>query len=170
MQDIEVDFEFKDWKRRRFGALLWIAVALNWFSLLFHGHHWNKRVWMAAYFAVLGLASLVTWAVRARRRRARPSWPSATGIVEYAKVGDLHTLLRRYAVLIRYTYYVGGERYSGLDGRRFRCQRDAEAAALRARGATVQARYNPLDPDQCVLAWQDNAPLLSAAGEIAFTQ
>ena len=166
-----MDFEFNYWRGR---GLLWIVAALNtlnWlFNVFFTGRHRNKWVWLSVYLGVVGLAVLVDWAVRARRRRPRPSWPSITGTVEYAKVGKIPTLLRRYAVLIRYTYYVGGERYSGLDGRRFRYLRDAEDAAIRARGATVQARYNPLDPDRCVLAWQDNAPLPSAAGEMAVTQ
>jgi hypothetical protein len=81
-----------------------------------------------------------------------PSWLPVPGTVDFAKVQeDPRTVLQRYLLCVRYTYYVRGERYSGLNVRRFHDEPDADAAAEGLSGGAVAVRYNPRDPDRSVL-------------------
>ena len=78
---------------------------------------------------------------------------SLDGTVEHVQVAEHPDILRqRYVLLVRYRYYVKGERYSGLDWYPFRDKLAAEGTGARLSGSTVNVRYNPQDPDRSVLS------------------
>ena len=101
--------------------------------------------------ASLGILSLI--GAPRFKRRARSSWLSLDGTVEHVQVAEHPDILRqRYVLLVRYRYYVKGERYSGLDWYPFRDKLAAEGTGARLSGSTVNVRYNPQDPDRSVLS------------------
>jgi len=102
---------------------------------------------------LLILLILLAPAVRALRRRAMASWPSAAGTAKFTRVReDRSSLWQRYRLAISYKYYIRDEPYWGLAFRRFLSEPEAEAEAGQWRDRAVTVHYHPRHPDRSVLA------------------
>jgi hypothetical protein len=106
----------------------------------------------------------------AGKAKAAETWPTATGRVISSQVIEEESTDREggtstwYNPVVTYAYSAGGRELTGRRLRfgnyRFAGRRKAEAAlAPYPAGASPMVRYNPADPEECVLETMKPGPL-----------
>lgn len=110
-------------------------------------------------------AALIYWLLTAELRRNRwMTWPIAYGVVEKTETGFSGRATFPWDALIRYSYTVNGQHYSGSYRRRFCSSEEArEFLSGFLHGATVPVHFNPRRPRNSEVSHEDFDRLMNEA-------
>ena len=114
-------------------------------------------------FVAIGLWFLIRFSLNLRKAKRAENWPTMDGVITQSQISiqrsrdsDDGRVSNLYGALVRYSYRVKGEEYSGdriafVDVHTGDEERARDILARYPLGAAVRVFYNPADPQNAML-------------------